>query len=169
MKDTSIALGLVAAAAAAFLLTRKRRAAPPTILTYLPPIDGADGGDGDGSGDELDDHPICKKYASGNWMDNGRILHGTGWSLDDVGMVESMVASEVGKLGPFNSLSHARELSFTATRAVVAKLCKSMKLPKSRATVENYLKTSVALRYLWQSVDTMVWNDLVGDPGGSSH
>lgn len=117
------------------------------------------------------DHPICKKYPSGDWGQgyvNGFPKGNPGWSSEDVAMVRDAVQKAVAAAPPFESMSKARELSFAITRELIRGWCPSLELPQSPMVVENYLKKSLALRWLWTKVDQMVWDAHIGNPGGGN-
>lgn len=110
-------------------------------------------------------HPICQKYPAGNWLEGVPFLKGyprdrPGWSDDDLAMARADVAKAVASAPEWTTISDARALTFDIIRSIIAGWCPAMKLPTKRINLENYLKKSVALRWMWQTLDTLVWNSL---------
>ena len=121
-----------------------------------------------------DNHPICQKYPGGQWLEGAGQLAGwpldsPGWSDADVVMAQAAVNEAVSGVPPWNSISEARQITFELTRKIIKKWCPSLDLPSARYNVKAYLDESVPLMWLWGSLDTMLWNQIVGDPGGGSN
>ncbi len=108
------------------------------------------------------DHPICEKYPGGYWHPTAGYLGGTGgWSDEDLTMALAAVKEEVAEAPPWEDLSDARQISFELVRKIVHRWCPTLEMPEAPYKVSGYLNKSVALYYLWTTLENMVWNKLV--------
>ena len=164
MAVPKLTLAILGLGGVAFLATRKKKKASPTtttrrtvVLTGVPPVS------------EVDlsqiDHPICKKYPGGQWHPESGYVDGypkdsPGWNDADVKMVQDAVSAAVATAPQWESVDEARQITFDLTRSIIHRWCPSMALPTSRITLENHLKKSLGLRWMWDRLDNMLWNKL---------
>jgi len=168
MPVPKLALAALGLGAVAFVATRK-----PKKTTRRPAGTFGGGLSLDTSQPGAGDHPMCKKYPGGSWAPGHSGLTGypkgkPGWNEGDLQIVQNLVATAVAGARPWSTMEDARKVTFELTRAVVSSLCPSARLPRARAGVPAYVKKTLAGRWMWQSVDAMVWQSLVGDVGGGN-
>ena len=178
MPVPKLALVVLGLGAVAYVATRKKAA--PTPTTPWPPKPGVSGGlkgiPGGTTPDEAD-LPMCSKYPAGGWLP-GYDLKGSpkgnikGWNEEENARAWAIAKQYAKNAPPYKSITDARTIAFNIVHAIVKTWCpvldRNDALPSKIYNKQKYLDRSVALQYMWGRLDTMVWNLLVGDPGGGN-